>query len=148
MLNGVATHYRVEAKKDTQRLVFTFSSPVNPMIATEPGHLRMSFNREPLLGSPTASYDGRQVAFSEQNGAAEVEVTTTTPLIASFSNAGRTITLTSPAPPTPPALAATPTPIPPMLAPSTGETQPARPEICGGDRSGTRGRRHGRETRR
>jgi hypothetical protein len=88
LFNGVATHYTVEAK-DPARLVFTFSSPVNPMIDTEPGRLRMSFHREPLLGGAPANYNGKQITFTEQNGAAQIDVSTSTPLIAGRNRARR-----------------------------------------------------------
>jgi N-acetylmuramoyl-L-alanine amidase len=83
-------------------LVMNFSSPVNPMIATEPGRLRMVFTHEPLVppGSQTLTFDSPAIpsaTFQESNGAAEIVVAGPAPLFASFSNDGRTITIT-PAP--------------------------------------------------
>lgn len=79
-----------------------FTSPVNPMIATEPGKLRMVFTREPLVppGSQTLTFNSPAIpsaTFQENNGAAEIAVNGPVPLFASFSNEGRTITIT-PAP--------------------------------------------------
>jgi N-acetylmuramoyl-L-alanine amidase len=79
-----------------------FSSPVNPMIATEPGKLRMVFTHEPLVppGSQTLTFDSPAIpsaTFQENNGAAEIAVAGPAPLFASFSNDGRTITI-APAP--------------------------------------------------
>jgi N-acetylmuramoyl-L-alanine amidase len=83
-------------------LVMNFSSPVNPMIATEPGKLRMVFTHEPLVppGSQTLTFDSPAIpsaTFQENNGAAEIAVAGPGALFASFSNDGRTITIT-PAP--------------------------------------------------
>ena len=79
-----------------------FTSPVNPMIATEPGKLRMVFTREPLVppGSQTLTFNSPSIpsaTFQENNGEAEIAVNGPVPLFASFSNEGRTITIT-PAP--------------------------------------------------
>jgi len=78
-----------------------FSSPVNPSISTEPGKLRMMFSHEPLVapGSRTLTFDSKMIpsaSFQEGNGAAEVIVNGTVPLMANFSNDGRTITITTP----------------------------------------------------
>ena len=82
----------------SQALVFTFTSPVNPMIATEPGKLRMVFNHEPLLspGVPVLTFSDKTIhsaSFRENNGTAEIEVAGIAPLFAKFSNDGRTITI-------------------------------------------------------
>ena len=79
-----------------------FTSPVNPMIATEPGKLRMVFTHEPIVppGSQSLTFDSPIIpsaSFQENNGAAEISVAGPVPLFASFSNDGRTITIT-PAP--------------------------------------------------
>jgi N-acetylmuramoyl-L-alanine amidase len=86
-------------------LVMNFSSPVNPTIATEPGKLRMTFMREPLLpaDAPNLNFDSKIIssaAYQEENGKAEITVTGNTPLFATFSNDGRTITV-APAPRSP-----------------------------------------------
>jgi len=102
-VGSVATHFTAQLSRSTPpRLVMNFTSPVNPTIATEPGRLRMSFRREPLVAPGTAllTFDDKAIpsaAFSEDNGAAEITVNGTVPLMASFSNDGRTITI-SPAP--------------------------------------------------
>jgi N-acetylmuramoyl-L-alanine amidase len=102
-VGNVATHFTAQLSRTTPpRLVMNFSAPVNPTIATEPGRLRMSFNREPVVapGTPTLTFDDAAIpsaVFSENNGAAEIAVNGTAPLMASFSNDGRTITI-APAP--------------------------------------------------
>jgi N-acetylmuramoyl-L-alanine amidase len=98
-IGNIATHFTAAvAPDDPSHLVFHFTAPVNPSVATEPGKLRMTFTREPLTApaSPTLTFASKSIpsaAYSENNGAAEITVTTTAPLMASFSNDGRTITL-------------------------------------------------------
>ncbi len=106
-------HYTAEIRKTPERLVLSFSAPVNPFVATEPGRLRMVFTREPVVSTtPLEKLDDPTItglSFSETNGAAELAISGNAPLFASFSNAGRTITITAapqPAqnePPQPPA---------------------------------------------
>jgi N-acetylmuramoyl-L-alanine amidase len=69
---------------------------VNPTIATEPGELRMAFNHEAVVapGSQALTFDSKIIpsaSFQENNGAAEVVVAASVPLMASFTNNGRTI---------------------------------------------------------
>lgn len=107
-VGNVATHFTAQLSHSTPpRLVMNFTSPVNPTIATEPGKLRMSFRREPVVapGTPVLTFNDTAIpsaAYSESNGAAEITVNGTVPLMASFSNDGRTITIA----PTPQQMAA------------------------------------------
>jgi N-acetylmuramoyl-L-alanine amidase len=139
-IGNAAVHFTAQVNKtNPPTLVMNFTSPVNPMIATEPGKLRMVFTREPVVppGSQTLTFDSPEIpsaTFQEINGAAEISVTGPVPLFASFSNDGRTITIT-PAPQTtaraqsstvPPSVpAASPTPqqapgaAPPALVPTS-----------------------------
>ncbi len=102
-IGEVAVHFTAQVNKtNPPALVMNFSSPVNPMIATEPGKLRMVFTHEPLVppGSQTLTFDSPAIpsaTFQENNGAAEIAVAGPAPLFASFSNDGRTITI-APAP--------------------------------------------------
>jgi N-acetylmuramoyl-L-alanine amidase len=135
-IGNIANHFTVELNPtNPPRLVFNFSAPVNPTIATEPGRLYMIFRREPVVssGSPNLRFNDPAIpsaTYSESNGQAEIDVKGTVPLIASFSNEGRTITIapvpqaqTAPAasqapqmptaaPPAPPVLSAAPAPTP------------------------------------
>jgi len=101
-IGNVAVHFTAQIDRtSTQKLVMNFSSPVNPTIATEPGKLRMVFTHEPLVGpgSPTLTFDSKVIpsaSFQESNGAAEIVVASSTPVMASFSNDGRTITIAPP----------------------------------------------------
>jgi N-acetylmuramoyl-L-alanine amidase len=112
-----------------------FTAPVNPTIATEPGRLRMVFHREPIVGpgSPTLTFDDKTIpsaSYSESNGTAEIDVNSTAPLMASFSNEGHTITITAASPtsagaPGTTAPVATTTPNPASLAPAPAAQQTA-----------------------
>ncbi len=102
-IGNAAVHFTAQVNQtNPPTLVMNFTSPVNPMIATEPGKLRMVFTREPLVppGSQTLTFNSPAIpsaTFQENNGAAEIAVNGPVPLFASFSNEGRTITIT-PAP--------------------------------------------------
>lgn len=98
-IGSVGVHFTAQiGDANPPVLVMSFTSPVNPRIATEPGKVQMLFTREPLMppGSPTLTFDSKNIpsaTYQESNGAAEISVTTRVPLFASFSDNGRTITL-------------------------------------------------------
>lgn len=98
-IGSAATHFTASLSSDNPpRLVFHFSAPVNPTIATDSGALRMTFSREPVVApaSPTLTFGSKGIPsanYSETNGAAVVTVNTTVPVMASFSSDGRTITV-------------------------------------------------------
>jgi N-acetylmuramoyl-L-alanine amidase len=98
-IGSVATHFTASLLADNPpRLVFHFTAPVNPTVATEPGALRMTFSREPLVApaSPTLTFGNKIIPsaiYSESNGTAVVTVNASIPVIASFSNDGRTVTI-------------------------------------------------------
>ena len=130
LIGNVAVHFTAQVSKTTPpKLVMNFTAPVNPMIATEPGKLRMVFSREALVapGSQALTFDSTTIpsaSFQESNGAAEVVITASVPLLASFSNDGRTITIAPPPqastaaqPPSTPATSAVPA-APATTAPS------------------------------
>ncbi len=94
---GIQPSFRLDAA-NSPRLTLTFSAPVNPMIATEPGKLRMVFKRDPIVspGSQSISFDNvviTHATYSESNGDAELDVTAKQPLLASFSSDRKTITI-------------------------------------------------------
>src|SRR3984893_2514999 len=123
-IGNVAVHFTAQVNKSNPpALVMTFTSPVNPMIATEPGQLRMVFTHEPLVppGSQTLTFDSSTIpsaTFQESNGAAEIAVSGAIPLFARFSNDGRTITIT-PAPQTAAAQVPAPQPALPSASPAS-----------------------------
>jgi len=140
-IGSVATHFTASLSGDnTPRLVFHFSAPVNPMIATEPGALRMTFSREPLVApaSPTLTFGNKTIPsaiYSESNGAAIVTVNAAIPVIASFSNDGRTVTISATSASAPAQNAAQSTtpsapgapPVPAQPAPTAISTPPTSP---------------------
>jgi N-acetylmuramoyl-L-alanine amidase len=85
------------------RLIFRFTAPVNPTVATEPGALRMTFTREPVVApaSPTLTFGNKTIPsaiYSESNGTAVVTVNASVPVIASFSSDRRTVMISPTAP--------------------------------------------------
>ena len=140
-IGTVSTHFTASLSGDNPpKLVFHFTAPVNPSIATEPGTLRMTFSREPLVGpaSPTLTFGSKAIpsaSYREGNGTAMVTVNSTVSVMASFGSDGRTITIAptgsavaqsavpsgaavpvaTPATPTPAASAAAATPSPAPL---------------------------------
>ena len=126
-IGSVATHFTASlSPEETPKLVFRFSSPVNPMIATEAGQLRMTFSRDPLVGpaSPTLTFGSKVIPsanYSENNGSAVITVNASAPVIAAFSNDGRTIVITPTAAPAQAGTQATTTSTP------ANSAQPAQP---------------------
>jgi N-acetylmuramoyl-L-alanine amidase len=98
-VGSVATHFTASlATGNPPRLVFNFTAPVNPSVSTEPGSLRLAFTRDPVVApaSPTLTFGNKAIpsaTFAEGNGIAVVVVNSTVPVMASFSNDGRTITI-------------------------------------------------------
>ena len=117
-IGSVATHFTASLTPDNPpRLVFHFTGPVNPTVATEPGALRMTFSREPLVApaSPTLTFGNKIIPsaiYSESNGMAVVTVNASTPVMATFSGDGRTVTIS---PTSAPAVAQNVTPAAPGI---------------------------------
>ncbi len=124
-IGSVATHFTASLAADNPaRLVFHFTSPVNPFVSTEPGALRLTFGREPVVApaSPTLTFGSKTIpsaTYSESNGTAIITVNSTAPVMASFSSDGRTVTIS----PTSAAAAAAQN-APTSAAPGTLGTQP------------------------
>ncbi len=123
-LGNIGDRLTLELRKGTtSKLFVSFDSPVNPTIATEPGHIRFIFRREPVIsGVDNISYTDPLISgahFSEHDGIAELDISGTSALMANFADGGKTI-IVSAAPPPPPAVTQLPSaPIPQVL------TQPA-----------------------
>ena len=104
LIGNVAEHFTADLKKGApSRLLIGFPSAVNPTVATEPGKVRLTFKREPVVAAtPTVHYDDPLITgttFSEHNGVAELEITGSAPLMANFADGGKTIIVTAaPAP--------------------------------------------------
>jgi N-acetylmuramoyl-L-alanine amidase len=125
-IGSVGVHFTAQiGDNNPPALVMSFTSPVNPRIATEPGKVQMLFTHEPLMppSSTTLTFDSKSIpsaTYQENNGAAEIIVSTRVPLFASFSDNGRTITLSPVTQTKAPEASAT---VAPSTAPS--ETVPA-----------------------
>lgn len=97
-LGNAGARFTTELKKsDALALVLNFSQPVSPAISTEGGRLKMVFARDPVLSAAgNFSFDDKTISsltYDESSGTAELTVTGAAPLLASFSNGGRTITV-------------------------------------------------------
>jgi N-acetylmuramoyl-L-alanine amidase len=121
-IGDAAIHFSTQIyKSNPPVLVLTFTAPVNPTIATEPGQLSMRFTKDGVIGpaSPTILFDSKIISsatFQESNGTAELLISATVPLMASFSNGNRTITIAAPPSANTPPVA--PPPASPSVTPS------------------------------
>lgn len=118
------------------RLLLSFSAAVNPTISSEPGKLRMTFSRDPVVspGSQSITFDNQIIThanYSENNGDAELEVDATAPLMAAYSSDQRTITLTSVQAPAAASSGQHPTP-PPAVALSPSDNKAAHATTSSG----------------
>jgi N-acetylmuramoyl-L-alanine amidase len=132
-IGNIATHFTASVSpNDPSHLVFHFTAPVNPSIASEPGNLRLTFRREPLTApaSPMLTFNSKTIPsadYSENNGAAEINVTTNIPLLATFSADNRTITLAPPKPQAAVDLPAAPAATASSATPAQGKPLVAQP---------------------
>jgi len=97
-LGNNGNNFKAEAKKtDPPSVVFEFNSPVNPSISTEPGKLRMVFSRDAInSGIDQFRFDSAAIpgaSYSEHNGEAEIVISGSRPLMAEFSDGGKSITV-------------------------------------------------------
>ena len=136
-VGNVAVHFTAQVSNPASpKLIVNFTAPVNPTIATEPGKLRMTFSHDPVVapGSPKLTFDSAVIAsatFLESNGEAEIVIDTTVPLLAAFSNNGRTITIEPAAAAATPALPAAPPAAPVSTPPSAVPAMVASPPASG-----------------
>jgi N-acetylmuramoyl-L-alanine amidase len=131
-------HFTLELRPgNPSRLLIGFPSAVNPTIATEPGHVRFTFRREPVAaaGPDNVTYNDPLItgaSFSEHDGIAELDINGTAPLMANFADNGKTIIVTG-APAPPPAVAQQPPEPEPQIPPNAPATpqprQPAAPRF-------------------
>jgi len=137
-IGSIATHFTASLAGDNPpKLVFHFTTPVNPTVSTEPGALRMTFSREPLVAPalPTLTFGSKVIpsaSYAESNGGAAITVSSPVPLIASFSADGRTATIS----PTSPAAAQTVV-APPASSASSAPSAPSGNTASGGSSPGS-----------
>lgn len=134
----VAVHFTAQvSNSEPPRLIMNFTAPVNPTVATEAGQLRLTFTHDPVVppGSPKLTFDSAVIpsaSFIESNGEAEMVINTTVPVLARFSNNGRTITVEAVASaatvaPTSPPVAPAPAPAPVVPASVASPPAPGAP---------------------
>ncbi len=121
-LAGAGVRYSAEFQvAAAPQLTLSFSAPVNPSISTEHGALRMTFTRDAVVSStPKLNFDDKTIAaaeFSENDGSAQLTIRGNAPLIATFGDGNKTITIT-------PAPAGTVAATTPPNAPGTTPTAP------------------------
>ena len=138
-VGNVGARFTTELKKgDPPALVLNFSMPVSPSISTEGGKLKMVFTRDPVVSATeNFNFDDKTISalrYDESSGAAELTVSGSAPLLASFSNGGRTISVSvaptqvaqaPAAPPGAPGVTAVPAPGAAPAAVEQGKTGPA-----------------------
>jgi N-acetylmuramoyl-L-alanine amidase len=129
-------HFVADLKRgQPSALVLSFSAPVSPQISAEGARLKLTFSRDPLTGGPQNwRFDDPLIisaAYAEDVAPPEISVTGSEPLLASFSDSGRTITISAApkasvevSPATPPA--APPAP-PSASTPIASQNSPASP---------------------
>jgi len=115
-------------KSNPPKLVISFPAPVNPSIATEPGRVRFTFRREPVVsnGQDSVSFDDPVITganFAEHDGLAELDVMATEPLVPSFADGGRSIILSA----LPPPPQVTTVPVPQLQLPAQIMTPQPKP---------------------
>jgi N-acetylmuramoyl-L-alanine amidase len=113
-IGDVGQHFALDLRTGTpSKLFISFDTPVSPAISSDPGHIRFTFRKDPVL--PTVdhiSYTDPLITgarFTEHDGVGELDITGTGALIASFADGGKTIVVSA-APVHPPEIAQ---PIPP-----------------------------------
>jgi N-acetylmuramoyl-L-alanine amidase len=106
-IGNAGIHFTAQiASTNPPKLVMNFSSSVNPSVHQGTGKLRLLFEHEPIAepGSPVLTFGNPTIpsaSYQEENGMAEISITGTSPLFASFSNENRTLTIsTTPQPQT------------------------------------------------
>ncbi len=114
-------------KSNPPKLLLSFPVSVNPSIATEPGRMRLTFRREPVVSNGQDSYSFADsnitgAVFAEHDGMAELDIMARDPLMANFADGGKTIIVNA-VPPPPPAPAPV-TPPPPAAQTQTPQAKP------------------------
>jgi len=102
------------------KLFISFDAAVNPTIATEPGHIRFTFRRDAVLPAVDhVSFNDPLITgatFTEHDGAGELDIAGTVPLMANFADGRKTIIVTGV--PAPPPVVVAPPPQPQLTAPT------------------------------
>jgi N-acetylmuramoyl-L-alanine amidase len=138
-IDNAAMQFASQVKKgEPPALVLSFPAPVSPAIHAEGNTLHLVFARDPVFaGTGTTPLNDKLLTsstFRESNGAAELTVSGSSPLLANFADNGKTIIITAaPAPATAAAANTTPATTTPAAAapapapPSSAETNAVAP---------------------
>jgi len=134
-IGDVGERFSVELRSgNPSKLFVSFDTPVNPTIATEPGQIRFTFRKDPVVpGIEHASYNDPIITgakFSEHDGVGELDITGNAPMMANFADGGKTIVIS--ALPTPPAQVAqpiAPPSLPATVEPPTSQRRPSGPRF-------------------
>jgi len=99
-VNGGGTRFSAELKKGApSSLAISFTAPVNPRISSEGGKLRLTFSHDPLaMTAQSLKYDDSLITslhYSENENGGEMVIEASEPLLASFSDKGKTIMLSA-----------------------------------------------------
>ena len=100
-LGNVTVKFSHEMEKGASpKLILTFSAPVNPMVATEPGRLRLVFRRDALVNSgadtvPTGDPSITGTTFNDLSGTAQLTINGTVPMTAAFADGNKTIIISA-----------------------------------------------------
>ncbi len=130
LLGNVAVSFTPDVQKTpTSRLILNFSAPVNPMVATEPGKLRLTFRREPVVNAgpetlQTGDPNITAMVFSDAGGNAQITVNGTVPLTATFADGNKSVII-APAQNAPTQSANAEAPANPPTPPATPSVAPA-----------------------
>ena len=121
-VGDIGEHFTLELRSgNPSKLFVSFNAPVNPTIATEPGHIRFTFRKDPVLSTiDRTTYNDPLITgtqFTERDGVGELDVTGTSALMANFADGGKTIVITG-----------VPTPLPQVAQPLPPPSLPANVE--------------------
>ena len=99
LLGNVAVTFSQQIEKTPSKLTLNFSAPVNPMVATEPGKLHLTFRRDPLVNSgpetlQTGDPNITGTVFTDASGNAQITVSGSVPLTAAFADGNKSIIIT------------------------------------------------------
>jgi N-acetylmuramoyl-L-alanine amidase len=102
-IGNTSARISTEFSKKDGSLVLMFPAAVNPNVSTEAGKVHLLFTRDPVVfGADNIAFTDRlvnNISFVERNGTAELVVSGTSPLLATFGDGGKTITISAaPAP--------------------------------------------------
>ena len=97
LIVGTPIDFVAEMRANPSRIVLHFSRAVSPKIAGEPGRLRLTFEKEPIVGTEaTQNFNDKLIpsaTYSETGGMPVLTVSGTAPLMATFGDEGKTITV-------------------------------------------------------